>query len=86
MILNLLVTDVRRIIFDLLWVVDDMEFLELVKFVRFRKIIVFFGKYYKLIIFECNEFFLISFRIYVYIFKIYLYLYILIIYLFGGIL
>lgn len=79
MTLNLLATDARRTTSDLLWVADDMEPSEPVKSVRFRKTIVSPGKYYKLTIFECKEFFLTSFRIYVHIFKIHLHSHILII-------
>lgn len=57
MTLNLFATDARRTTSDLLWVADDMEPSEPVKSVRFRKTIVSPGKYYKLTIFECNEFF-----------------------------
>lgn len=67
MTLNLLATDARRTTSDLLWVADDMEPSEPVKSVRFRKTIVSPGKYYKLTIFECKEFFLTSFRIHSYI-------------------
>lgn len=84
MTLNLLATDARRTTSDLLWVADDMEPSEPVKSVRFRKTIVSPGKYYKLTIFECKEFFLTSFRIYVHIFKIHLDSHILIIHSPGG--
>lgn len=86
MTLNLLATDARRTTSDLLWVADDMEPSEPVKSVRFRKTIVSPGKYYKLtiLVFECKQIFLTSFRIYVHTFKILLHSHILIIDSPGG--